>query len=66
MKIQLLSDLHIEFGSYRYPDAESDVVVLAVDIHTKTQGVRWALENISDKQVIYVLGNHPYTFLTNS
>lgn len=60
MKIQLLRDLHIEFGSYRYPDVESDVVVLAGDIHTKTQGIQWALENITDKPVIYVLGNHEY------
>jgi len=60
MKIQLLSDLHIEFESYGYPDVDSDVVVLAGDIHTKTHGVLWAIENITDKPVIYVLGNHEY------
>ena len=60
MKIQLLSDLHIEFQSYEYPDCDSDVVVLAGDIHTKGQGVKWAIENILDKPVIYVLGNHEY------
>ncbi len=60
MKIQLLSDLHIEFQSYEYPDCDSDIVVLAGDIHTKGQGVKWAIENILDKPVIYVLGNHEY------
>lgn len=58
MKIQLLSDLHIEFGSYKYPEVGCDVVVLAGDIHTKTNGIQWALENITDKPVVYVLGNH--------
>ncbi len=60
MKIQLLSDLHIEFATYKYPETGSDVVVLAGDIHTKTQGVQWALENITDKPVIYIFGNHEF------
>ncbi len=36
------------------------MVVLAGDIHTKTQGVRWALDNIPDKHVVYVFGNHEF------
>lgn len=60
MKIQLLSDLHIEFQSYQYPDCDSDIVVLAGDIHTKDQGVKWAIKNILDKPVVYILGNHEY------
>ncbi len=60
MKIQLLSDLHIEFEYYAYPKADADVVVLAGDIHTKDRGVKWALEEIKDKPVIYVLGNHDF------
>jgi len=60
MKIQLLSDLHIEFENYSYPDIDSDVVVLAGDIHTKTHGVKWALENIINKPVIYIFGNHEF------
>lgn len=60
MKIQLLSDLHIEFGPYEYPACDCDVVVLAGDIHTKDRGVKWALDNIVDTPVIYVLGNHEF------
>jgi Icc-related predicted phosphoesterase len=60
MKIQLLSDLHIEFEDYQYPECDSDIVVLAGDIHTKDRGVKWAMENIPDKPVIYILGNHEY------
>ena len=60
MKVQLLSDIHLEFEYYPYPQVDADVVVLAGDIHTKERGVQWALEEITDKQVIYVLGNHDY------
>lgn len=60
MKIQLLSDLHIEFESYAYQPTDSDVVVLAGDIHTKTRGIEWAIKSIPDTPVLYVLGNHEY------
>lgn len=60
MKIQLLSDLHNEFEHYTYQKVECDVVILAGDIHTKTQGVQWAIESIPDTPVIYVAGNHEY------
>lgn len=60
MKLHLLSDLHIEFGEWDYPKTDCDVVILAGDIHTKERGVKWALEQIKDKPVIYVLGNHEY------
>lgn len=60
MKIQLLSDLHIELEPFRYPECDSDVVVLAGDIHVRKFGLEWAIKNISNKPVIYVLGNHEY------
>ncbi len=60
LKIQLLSDLHIEFQNYQYPECDSDVVVLAGDIHVKNHGLRWAIEEIKDKPVLYVLGNHEF------
>lgn len=59
MKIQILSDLHVEFENYDYPITEADVVVLAGDIHATDKGVTWAKENIK-VPVIYVLGNHEY------
>ena len=60
MKIQLLSDLHIEFGDYRYQATDADVVILAGDIHVGVSGVVWAAAHIKDKPVVYVLGNHEY------
>ena len=60
MKIQLLSDLHLEFEHYEYPVTDADVVVLAGDIHTKGRAVDWIQDQFRDKPVIYVLGNHEY------
>ncbi|MCX4026143.1 metallophosphoesterase [Spartinivicinus marinus] len=61
MKVQILSDLHVEFKYYQYESCDADVVVLAGDIHTKEHGVDWAAKNITDKPVIYILGNHEFT-----
>lgn len=60
MKIQVLSDLHIEFRPFDIPDTDADVVVLAGDIHLGIKGIIWAIKNIPNKPVIYVLGNHEY------
>ena len=69
VKIQVLSDLHLEFRAkvhrsvkwaYSPPVTEADVVVLAGDIHTKARGVRWAAEMFPSKPCIYVPGNHEY------
>ena len=60
MKILVLSDLHIEFEDYQVNFSGVDVVVLAGDIHVKEYGYRWALENIKNIPVVYVLGNHEY------
>ncbi len=60
MKIQILSDIHLEFQEFHYTDCDCDAVVLAGDIHTKDRGVKWAIQNISNKPVIYILGNHEF------
>jgi len=60
VKIQILSDLHIEFEEFDYIETDSDVVILAGDIHVKDKGVLWAIENIRTKPVLYVLGNHEF------
>jgi Icc-related predicted phosphoesterase len=59
MKIQVLSDLHLEFQDYTPTKTDADVVVLAGDIHVKAQGVKWAQKHF-DCPVVYVLGNHEY------
>lgn len=60
MKLQILSDLHIEFAPYEIVDTDADVVILAGDIHLGDRGFKWARENIKNKEVIYVLGNHEF------
>jgi predicted phosphohydrolase len=60
MKIQILSDLHIEFQPFNIPEIDADVVVLAGDINLREKGISWAIENIPNKPVIYILGNHEY------
>lgn len=60
MKIQILSDLHIEFYPFSMINTDSDVVVLAGDIHVGEKGVIWAMNNIRNKPVLYILGNHEY------
>jgi predicted phosphohydrolase len=60
MKIQVLSDLHIEFSSFEIQASDADVVVLAGDIHTGEKGIEWAIKNVPDRPVIYVAGNHEY------
>jgi Icc-related predicted phosphoesterase len=60
MKLQILSDLHIEFAPHDFHRTDADIVILAGDIHLGQGGFKWALENITDKKVIYVLGNHEF------
>jgi len=47
MKIQVLSDLHIEFGDFTVPEADADVVVFAGDIGVGLDGLRWIVINCS-------------------
>jgi Icc-related predicted phosphoesterase len=60
MKIQVISDLHQEFGLMDIPFEGADVVILAGDINLGTKGIEWIKSTIVDIPVIYVLGNHEY------
>ena len=60
MRLHILSDLHLEFGTVRIPKTEADVVILAGDIHLGREGRKWARRHFADKRVIYVLGNHEF------
>ena len=63
MKIQVLSDLHLEHGGY-LPEhqLEADVIVLAGDLAPCTEGLiklvagHWS----SAPHILYVLGNHEF------
>ncbi len=58
MKLNILSDLHLGFGSMDGPVNDADVVVLAGDISRPREAAAWALR--LGKPVLYVLGNHEF------
>ncbi|MDP1977171.1 metallophosphoesterase [Undibacterium sp.] len=63
MRIQILSDLHLEAWGDTAPFgnpaiSQPDVVVLAGDIHAGNQAVSWAAQHFAGIPVLYVHGNH--------
>lgn len=60
MKVQVISDLHLEFGSTELTFDKADVLIIAGDLHTGTKGVEWIVRNVPGIPVVYVLGNHEY------
>jgi Icc-related predicted phosphoesterase len=60
MRLQILSDLHLEFGPYELEPAKADVVILAGDIHVGGDGIEWMHRQFPGRPVIYVLGNHEF------
>lgn len=60
MKIQFISDLHIEFGDFDYRPTDADLVIVAGDVNLGIKGAQWLIESIKDKPVLYVIGNHEY------
>lgn len=60
MRIHILSDIHLEFAAFEPAQVEADVVVLAGDIHTGINGIKWILQSMPNRPVIYVLGNHEF------
>jgi len=59
MKIQVLSDIHLDHAQYVPPVTDADIVVLAGDIAEGDLGVLWARE-VFDVPVVYVAGNHEF------
>ncbi|RNA62001.1 phosphoesterase [Chryseobacterium nematophagum] len=60
MKIQVISDLHQEFGYVDLLFDHADLIIFAGDIHLGTKGIEWMKAKIPNKPIIYVLGNHEY------
>jgi predicted phosphohydrolase len=62
MRLRLLSDLHLEFGSSEVPSVPADLVVLAGDINVRDRAADWILRTFPDPAtpVLYVLGNHEF------
>lgn len=64
MKLLILSDLHLEFGTFLVPKADYDVVILAGDISVPgSKAMRWArrAENFGETvPIAFVPGNHEF------
>jgi len=60
MRIQVLSDLHLEFDPFEPPAVDADVIVLAGDTNRGTRGMQWACQALAGRPVIYVAGNHEF------
>jgi predicted phosphohydrolase len=60
MRVHILSDLHLEFGPFGFPQVGAELVILAGDIHTKLNGLKWVRETIPQTPVLYLMGNHEY------
>jgi predicted phosphodiesterase len=59
VRLQIYSDLHVEFARFDPAPSDADVVILAGDIDLKSRGVKWANE-VFQCPVVYVCGNHEY------
>ncbi|MDC6379917.1 metallophosphoesterase family protein [Pseudomonas graminis] len=59
MKIQIYSDLHLEFSEFVPSPIDADLVILAGDIGVQAKGVKWANEAFQCP-AIYVCGNHEF------
>lgn len=60
MNIQIISDLHQEFGCNELNFDNADLVILAGDTNLGTKGIDWIKTKIKHIPVIYILGNHEY------
>ncbi len=61
MKIQILSDLHIEYDYLEIPNVGADILILAGDIGLGVSSVKYIEKFRKNyKEVIYVPGNHEY------
>jgi len=45
MRLHVLSDLHLEFEPFTPPTVEADAVILAGDVSTGRNGLKWALSH---------------------
>lgn len=60
MKLQILSDIHLEFSNFVPPETDADVIVMAGDIGKSSNGVDWARQTWPDKEIVMVAGNHEH------
>jgi predicted phosphodiesterase len=58
--MHVLSDLHLEQEPFVPPRLEADVIVLAGDVATGTNGIEWAQGWTDGRPILYVVGNHEF------
>lgn len=52
MKIQVVSELHIEFADFTLLETDADVIVLAGDIGIALGGLAWIVKHKFDKPIL--------------
>lgn len=60
MKLQILSDLHLEFGPFKMPEIERDLLIIAGDTDIGTRAKEFLISESKKSPVIMVLGNHEF------
>jgi predicted phosphodiesterase len=60
VRLQVLSDLHLEQAAFAMPSVDADVIVLGGDTATGTGGVDWARGWARGRPVLYLAGNHEF------
>lgn len=60
MQIQVVSDLHLEFGSISMPPVDRDLLILAGDIGVGLEALDYIKTECRRSPVILILGNHEY------
>jgi len=60
LKIQILSDLHLEFGNISVPRVDRDLLIIAGDLDIGEKPIDFIKEQLKISPVIYILGNHEF------
>ena len=60
MRVQILSDLHLEFGPFTVEKIDRDLLILAGDIHVGEKAIDFIEKQLEISPVIYILGNHEF------
>lgn len=62
MRIQIASDLHLEFGGpeFKLGSTGREVLILAGDINVGTKADKFILNQLEKSDVIYIFGNHEF------
>lgn len=63
MRIQIISDLHLDFSGVDIPTTDADCVVIAGDTASRSMHTLDFLERF-DKPVVLIAGNHEFDFVT--